>query len=147
MAKTCCPGSYFTCGTSCPAEPFGDPLWRRRPRSPTGFDDGQWRRHEAYFYGDKDTRVLPVEHGGQILRVLFPETVPPTVVWKTALSPSGDLLFLVGEEEDDEDIEGNVIEGGEGVAMIAKRHIEREDTYWILAYHNLYAETLDHFEG
>ena len=73
--------------------------------------------------------------------------MPPTVVWKTALSPSGDLLFLVGEEEDDEDIEGNVIEGGEGVAMIAKRHIEREDTYWILAYHNLYAETLDHFEG
>lgn len=114
---------------------------------PYWVDDGQWRRHEAYSYGDEGARVLDVEHDGRTLRVLFPETVPPTSVRKTALSPSDDLLFLVGEEEDDEDIEGDVIEGGEAVAMIARRHAGREDTYWILAYHNLYPETLDPLGG
>jgi hypothetical protein len=53
---------------------------------------------------------------------------------------------LVGEELDDEDYEGGIIEGGDAVAMIARRHPTRENTYWILTWHNLYPEMLDHLE-
>jgi hypothetical protein len=113
---------------------------------PYWIDDYQGSRHEAYSYGDLDSHVLSVEHDGRSLRLLFPETVPPTAIRMTAVSPSGDLLFLVGEELDDEDYEGGVIEGGDAVSMIARRHPTRENTYWILARHNLYPELLDHLE-
>ena len=99
------------------------------------------REHEGYPYDDSSSRTLAVEHEGRSLRLLMPRYMPPTAV-KVAAS-TGDLLFLMGEQFDEEDEEdGDLIQGGDGIAMIARRHPDRDDTYWLCVWHNLFPQTL-----
>jgi hypothetical protein len=97
------------------------------------------RKHEGYPYEDTSSRTLKVEHEGRSLQLLMPEYMPPTTV-KVAAS-TGDLLFLMGEQLDEEE-DGEIIEGGDGIVMIARRHVDRDDTYWLCVWHNLFPQTL-----
>jgi len=81
--------------------------------------------HEGYPYGDSDSRTLEVEHEGRFLQLLMPKYMPPVTV-KVA-SSTGDLLFLMGEQLGEEE-DGEIIEGGDGVLMVAQRHADRDDT-------------------
>ncbi len=75
----------------------------------------------------------------------MPQHMPPAAVKVAALT--GDL-FLIGEQLDEEDEEdGDIIQGGDGIAMIARRHADREDTYWLCVWHNLFPQTLRRLES
>ena len=102
--------------------------------------DDLGRKHEAYHYDDAGARIVTVEHEGRSLRLLVPESVPLTAIRVTA--SVGDLLFLIGEQLDEEDEDGYVIEGGDGVVMVARRHPEKDDTFWLFVWHNVFPETL-----
>jgi hypothetical protein len=54
-------------------------------------------------------------------------------------------LFLVGETLDEEGEDGEIIEGGYGVMIVARAIQEREDTYCVSIWHELYPETLQRF--
>jgi hypothetical protein len=74
-----------------------------------------------------------------------PETVPLTAVRVVAFA--SDLLFLMGEQLGEEDEDGWIIEGGDGIVMVARRHLKRDDTYWLLVWHCLYPEALRYLES
>jgi hypothetical protein len=97
------------------------------------------RKHEGYPFGDADARTVTVEHEGRTLRLLMPEYTPLTAVRATATS--GDLLFLLGEQLDEED-EDDIIEGGDGIAMVARRQTGSDDTYSLFVCHVLFPQTL-----
>ena len=103
------------------------------------------RKHEAYRYGDSRAQAVTVEHEGRALQVLMPEYAPPTTLKVTA--SAGDFLFLLGETVDKEEEDGETIEGGEGVMMAARKHPERDGTYYVFVWHNLYPKTLRCLEG
>jgi hypothetical protein len=96
------------------------------------------RKHEGYPYDDSDTRVVAVEHKGRSFRLLMPDHMPPIDIKVTATA--GDLLFLLGEQLDEEDEDGIVIEGGDGIVMVARRHPNLGDTYWLAVWHCLFPE-------
>ncbi len=98
------------------------------------------RKHEGYGYGDSNARTITVEHEGRSLQLLMPEYALPTEV--KSVASSGDLLFLMGRQLDEEDEDGEIIEGGDGVLMVARRHADRDDTYWLAVWHNLFPQTL-----
>jgi hypothetical protein len=114
-----------------------------RPARPFWLDDLQ-RKHEAYHYGENETRIVEVEHEGRSLRILTPETVPLTSV--NSVASVGDLLFLIGEQLGEEGVDGSIIEGGDGVVMVARKMENQADTYWLLVWHWLFPETLDHLD-
>ncbi|MGZ3433690.1 MAG: hypothetical protein ACXWN0_18170, partial [Isosphaeraceae bacterium] len=62
----------------------------------------------------------------------------------TVTASSGDLLFLIGRQLDlDKECEdGRVIEGGDGLPMVARRHPELDSTYWLAVCHNLFPQAL-----
>jgi hypothetical protein len=47
-------------------------------------------------------------------------------------------LFLLGELLEEEDEDGTVIEGGDGVVMVARKHERLENTYWLAVWHCLF---------
>jgi hypothetical protein len=100
------------------------------------------RKHEGSPYGDSDTEVVFVKVQGQLLRLLVPKYTPPIEVTVTA--SSGDLFFLIGRHLDlDKECEdGRVIEGGDGLPMVARRHPELDSTYWLAVCHNLFPQAL-----
>src|SRR5690349_10847838 len=108
---------------------------------PYWIDDLQ-RKHEAYGYDESDVRYVEILYQGRTLRLIVPESIP---LFDVKVSASvGDILFLAGEQLDEEDIDGEIIEGGDGIVMVARRHRDRNDTYWLLVWHNLYPEALAH---
>jgi hypothetical protein len=66
------------------------------------------RKHEGYAYEDAEAHILTIEHEGRPPRLLVPESMPPIDVKVTA--SVGDLLFLLGEQREEEDEDGTVIE-------------------------------------
>lgn len=116
------------------------------PTKPYWVDDLR-RKHEAYWYGDSRARAVTVEHEGRSLEILTPEFVPRTAIRVTA--SAGDLLFLVGMtlDEEDEDEDEEIIKGGDGVVIVARKLPERIDTYFVSVWHILYPETLRSLEG
>ena len=100
------------------------------------------RKQEGYHYGDPDALPVTIQHEGRSLRLLMPKAVAPTAVRVTA--SAGDLLFLMGERLDEDGVDGSIIEGGDGVVMIARKHPELDDTYWLLVWHELFPETLQY---
>src|SRR4051794_6107491 len=97
------------------------------------------RKHESNIYGDADARATTIEYEGRSLRLLMPDYTPPTAV--RVVASSGDLLFIVGEQLDKVGEGGVVIEGGDGVVMVARRHAERDGTYWVFVCHSLFPES------
>jgi hypothetical protein len=110
------------------------------PKSKPYWVDELGRKQEAYGYDDDGSDSLTVEHQGRSLHLLLPKLMPPVEFRVTA--SSGDFLFLIGEQQDEEDEDGEVIEGGNGGVIIARRHPERRDTYWVFVWHYLFPETL-----
>jgi hypothetical protein len=110
------------------------------PKSKPFWIDESGEKQEGYFYGESRAQVLSVEHAGRALRILMPEFVRPTAVKVTA--SAGDFLFLLGEELDEEDLDGDIIEGEDGIVMVARRHRERDDTYYLIVWHGLFPQTL-----
>jgi hypothetical protein len=96
-------------------------------------------RHEAYSYDDSRTQVITLEHEGRSIRLVMPDSVRPTSVKVTA--SVGSLLFLIGEQCDNGDEESD-FEEGFGVVMVARRHQQRDDTYWLAVWHDIWPETL-----
>lgn len=102
--------------------------------------DESAEKQEGYFYGEENTRVLALEYEGRSIWLLMPECLAPTEVKVTAVT--GDLLFLLGVQRDEEDVNGDIIDGGYGVVMVARRHPEREGVYSLFVWHALFEETL-----
>lgn len=109
------------------------------PSKPYWVDDLQ-RKHEAYWYGDSSARTVTVKHEGRTLHVLIPYSVP--LVSVVVIASSGEVLTLLGKTLDEEEENGRVVEGGDGVLIVARKHSERVDTYWAFVWHNIYLETL-----
>jgi hypothetical protein len=61
-------------------------------------------------------------------------------VLRTALAQ--DLLFLLCEQLDQEVEKGRVIEGGDGILMVARKHIRLENTYWVAVCHCLFNQAM-----
>jgi len=101
-------------------------------------------KQEGYRYGQADARDVIVEHEGRSLRLLIPELVPSTAV--RVVAATEDLLFLLGEQLDEQDIEGEITEGGDGVLMVARRLAGSDDTYCLSVWHCLFPETLQYLE-
>jgi hypothetical protein len=101
-------------------------------------------RHEGYTYDDSRTRILKFEHEGRSLELVMPETLRTTSVKVTA--SVGNLLFLIGEQSDDEDEESE-FEEGFGVVMVARRHQQSDNTYWLAVWHDIWPETLELLAG
>jgi hypothetical protein len=88
-------------------------------RSPKTYGiDELKRKHEGYPYDDSDAHSLNVEYEGRSLGLLLPEFVPHPAVKATA--SMGDLWFRVGEQLDEEDADGTVIEAADSVVMVAR---------------------------
>ena len=69
----------------------------------------------------------------------MPSYTPPMDIRVTA--SAGDLLFLLGEQLDEEDEDETVIPGGEGIVMVARRHKSLSGTYWLAGLvHRLFPE-------
>jgi len=108
----------------------------RSPAPKPYWIDELTRKHEGYAYGDSKAHVRTIEHEGRSLRLLVPEYTPPIDLKVTA--SVGELLFLLGEQREEEDEDGTVIEGGDGVVMVARRHESLDDTYWLAVWHRLF---------
>ena len=100
--------------------------------------DELMRKHEGYPYDDSDARTITVMHEERALRLLIPDDLPPIDVKEMA--STGDLLFLLGEQRDEEDEDGTVIEGGDGVLMVARRQEGSDSTYWLAVWHRVFPE-------
>jgi hypothetical protein len=107
--------------------------------------DELMRKHEGYPYDDSDAHAITVKHEGRSLRLLMPPGMPPIDVKVTA--STGDLLFLLGDQMDEVDEDGIVIEGGDGVLMVAQRHPSLDDTYWLAVWHCLFPEAARRLVG
>lgn len=71
----------------------------------------------------------------------MPKYTPPIEVRRVVLA--GDLIFVVAESLDEDDEDGEIIEGGDGVLIVAKRLKDSGDTFWAGVCHELFPETLD----
>ena len=98
------------------------------------------RKHEGSPYGDSDAEIIPITHNGQALRLIVHRFTPPIEIAVTA--SSGDLLFLIGKQLDKVCEDDHVIEGGDGILMVARRHQELGNTYWLAVCHNLFPQVL-----
>ncbi len=107
--------------------------------------DDLGRKHEWYPYEDADAQNITVEHQGRSIRVVIPPYAPPVRVRQRA--SSGEFLFLIGEQLSRQVEGGRIIEGGDGVLMVARRCQGEEDAYWVFVWHNLFAPALRYLEG
>ena len=98
--------------TDRPAEPF--------------YLDVLTRKHEAYPYDESESSIVEVEHQGRTLRFIVSEYRLPASFRVSAIE--GDVLFLIGKQLDFEDEDGDVIEGGDGVLVVALRVKDRDET-------------------
>ncbi len=57
--------------------------------------DEQLGKHEAYFYGESDGRVVSLEIQGRSLSLIMPDYIREFEV--RAASIAGDLLFIIAE--------------------------------------------------
>ena len=102
------------------------------------------RKHEAYPYDESESSVVEVDHQGRTIRLIVSEYRLPASFRVSAIE--GDVLFLIGKQLDFQDEDGRVIEGGDGVLVVALRVEGRTDTYWALVWHSLFDWTIEHLE-
>ena len=102
------------------------------------------RKHEAYPYDESESTVVEVEHQGRTIRLIGSDCVLPASFRVGSIE--GDVLFLIGKQLDFLDEDGETIEGGDGVLVVALRVEGRDDTYWTLVWHNLFDWTIQHLE-
>jgi hypothetical protein len=96
------------------------------------------RKHEGGPYGDSDSEVRLIEHEGRTGRLIVEEYTPPFRVIR--LATTGDLLFLLCQQLDYTCEDGKVIKGGDGLLLVARKHPEREGTYWLAVRHWVFDE-------
>jgi hypothetical protein len=108
--------------------------------------DEDLNKHEAYFYGESasDSRPIALKAQGRSLTLIAPLSVPEFEVREARVS--GEYLFIIGEQIEDED-DDDVDEEGYGIILVAKRCPDRDSTYWTLIAHDLYPETLEYMTG
>ncbi len=114
-----------------------------RPTKPF-YLDVLTRKHEAYPYDDSEVSVVRVEHEGRSIDLLVPKYRLPASFHVRSLG--GNVLFLIGKQLDFEDEDGRIIEGGDGVLVVALRVEGRGETYAALVWHNLFDWTIQHLE-
>ena len=98
--------------------------------------------HEAYFYGESasDSRQIALSVRGRALTLIAPLYIPEFDIRKVRVS--GEYLFIVGEQVEDED--DDVEDEGYGIIVVAKLCPDRDSTFWTLIAHSLYPETLEY---
>lgn len=99
------------------------------------------RKHEAYSYDDPASKIVEVAHDGRTLRLIVPQYMPPFCIREVLAD--GRLLLLIGERSDEEDADGEIIEGGDGVLIVGRAFLDRADTYWCFVDHSLFPQTLE----
>jgi hypothetical protein len=110
-----------------------------RPAKPFYFDE-LTRKHESYAYDESDSFDLKIDHEGRPLHLLMP--YKPLPVSFRIISIEGDYFFAIGDVLDSEDADRTIVEGGDGVLVVGVKLADRDDTYWTLAWHNLFGYTL-----
>jgi hypothetical protein len=115
------------------------------PKSKQYWVDELDRKHEGSPFDDSDAEVVTIQHEGQPLRLIVRQYTPPVEVKVTA--SCGDMLFLLGKQLDEETDDGHIIEGGDGILMVARRHEKLESTYWVAVCHNIFPEALRRLLG
>lgn len=98
------------------------------------------KKHECYSYDATQARTEEVRHRDRVLRLIVPDYVPP--FRSCQVEVSGDLLALIGEQLDEEGVDGSIIEGGDGVLIVAREAMLDPETYWTFVAHVLYPEAL-----
>jgi hypothetical protein len=106
--------------------------------------DDQLNLHEAYFYGESesDSRPIALTVQSRSLTLIAPAYVPEFEIREARLS--GEYLFIIGEqlEDEDDDVDGD--DESYGIILVAKRCPDRDSTFWTLIAHTLYPETLEY---
>jgi hypothetical protein len=104
--------------------------------------DEQLNLHEAYFYGESepDSRPIALKVQGRALTLIAPVYIPKFEIREARVS--GEYLFILGEQLEDEEEDDDVDEEGYGIILVAKRCPDRDSTFWTLIAHTLYPETL-----
>ena len=114
-----------------------------RPAKPF-YLDVLTRKHEAYPYDESESSIVEVEHQGRTIRLIASQYRLPASFRVGAIE--GDVLCLIGKQLDFEEEDGSIIEGGDGVLVVALRVKDRDDTYAALVWHSLYDYTIEHLE-
>jgi hypothetical protein len=101
-------------------------------------------RYEAYFYGESasDSRPITLKVRGHLLTLIAPRFVPEFEVREARVS--GEYLFIIGKQIEEENEDDNVDEEAYGIILVAKRWPDRDSTFWTLIAHALYPETLEY---
>jgi hypothetical protein len=109
--------------------------------------DDQLNLHEAYFYdeSERDSRPIPLEVQNRALSLIAPNYVPNFEIRVARVS--GDFLLIIGEQLPDEDDGYDGEAEGYGILLVAKRCPDRDATFWTLAAHTLYPETLEYMNS
>jgi len=103
------------------------------------------RKHEFYGYDEADSLAISVEHRGRSLQVMMPPWLPPARI--KALAVEGSLLFLIAESVDQADEYGEILEGGDGLLIVAKalEASDPSDRFAVVVAHCLYPQALERF--
>ncbi len=97
-------------------------------------------KHEAYYYGESDARMVIVPVNGRSVDLIVPEYVPefePSFV-----RMADDTLLVSGVMIPDEEDEEDWNEEGYGILLVARRCTDREAAFWTVIAHELFPETM-----
>ncbi len=98
------------------------------------------RKHEYWPYDDSNSTVVAIDHDGRTIDLVMHKYASPFRVISVGFA--GDLMFVLAEQLEDTCDDGRTIEGGDGLLITARKHPQRENTYWTAVFHWLFPETL-----
>jgi hypothetical protein len=109
--------------------------------------DDLGRKHESWPYGDSDSTIVKIDHDGRSIDLIvykYSHLFKPITV-----GFGGELMFVLAEQLDYTCEDGRTIEGGNGLLIVARRHPQRENTYWTAVFHMIFPDMLPllTFEG
>jgi hypothetical protein len=102
-------------------------------------------KHEAYHYGERDTRMAQVAVDSRMINLIVPDYEPEFEPRFVRMAE--DTLVTAGVVIPDADDEEDWNEEGYGTFLIARRCRDREATFWTLVAHEAYPETMGFLDG
>lgn len=108
--------------------------------SPPYWLDELGRKHEYWPYDDSNSTIVAIDHDGRTIDLIMHKYASPFRVISVGFA--GDLMFLLAEQLEEPCEDGDAIEGGDGLLITARKHPQRENTYWTAVFHWLFPECL-----
>lgn len=98
------------------------------------------RKHECWPYDESDSTTVAIDHDGRAINLIMHDHAPPFRAISVGFA--GDLMFVLAEQLEESCDDGDTIEGGDGLLITARKHPQRENTYWTAVFHWLFPECL-----